>query len=352
MRSEFDFFEIEMNHLKGKKTFPFQIFIFNPIHKKYSLVLNGNRPLTKEIEQFINFLLERGGKLAILKKQKKTFLVAQETEEAEIPSLKSRELHSLEKERIMYQKLHEIYLEKNGQLAFQSEFEIACNTDNFEKLIERARVEILTFSVTQSYTVSLAIDFAKKFLIKDNFLNRVVSSAYFTAKTLNINDEEALGDVIVSSFLLHLGYTQLPLSMVRKAQNNLFDEERKLFKKHTILANHLIKRGSLEISERCKSIIFDHHERFNGSGFPGEKYGESIEQLSLLVGAIFHIFEFSSGKITGSKLAMKSVIISIKNKSFTPGLELEFGDKINECISNLINTEKIEDKNIKQVKAA
>jgi len=352
MRSEFDFFEIDMNHLKGKKTFPFQIFIFNPIHKKYSLVLNGNRPLTKEIEQFINFLLERGGRLAILKKQKKTFLVAQETQEHEIPSLKTRELHELEKERIMYQKLYEMYLEKNGPLAFQSEFETACLNDNFEKLIERARMEILTFSVSQSYTVSLAINLAKQFLIKDNFINRIVTTVFFTAKTLNINDEEALGDVIVAAFLLHLGFTQLPLSMARKPQNKLFDEERKLYKKHTILANHLIKRGGLEISERCRNIIFDHHERYNGAGFPGEKYGESIELLSLLVGAISHIFEFSSGKVTGSKLAMKSVIISIKNKSFTPGLELEFGDKINECISNLINTEKIEENNIKQMKAA
>jgi response regulator RpfG family c-di-GMP phosphodiesterase len=229
---------------------------------------------------------------------------------------------------------------------------LPCNSDNFEKLIERARAEILTFSVTQTYTVSLAIKFAKQFLIKDNFLNRIVTTAYFTAKTLNINDEEALADVIVASYLLHLGFTQLPLTMVRKPQNSLFDEERKLYKKHTILANHLIKRGGLEISERCRNIIFDHHERYNGAGFPGEKYGESIELLSLLVGAVSHIFEFSSGKITGSKLAMKSVIISIKNKSFTPGLELEFGDKINECISNLINTEKIEDNNIKQMKAA
>lgn len=350
MRSEFDFFEIDLSHLKGKKTFPFQIFIFNPIHKKYSLVLNGNRPLTRELEQFINFLLDKGGKLAILKKQKKTFLVAQETEEHEIPSLKTRELHELEKERIMYQKLYEMYLDKKGPLAFQSEFETACASDNFESLIERARMEILTFSVSQSYTVSLAINLAKQFLIKDNFINRIVTTAYFTAKTLNINDEEALSDVIVSCFLMHLGYTQLPLSTCRKAQNSLFEDERKLFKKHTILANHLLKRGGLEISERCRNIIFDHHERYNGSGYPGEKFGESIELLSLLVGAISHIFEFSSGKVTGSKQAMKSVIISIKNKSFTPGLELEFGDKINECISNLINTEKIEDN--KQLKAA
>lgn len=342
MRTEYDFFEIEKTHLKNKRTFPFQLFIFNPIHKKYSLVLNGNRPLNKELEQFIDYLLDRGGKLAVLKKQKKTFLVAQDTNENEIPSLKNRELHELEKEHIMYVKLREMYEEKNGTFAFQTEFETACATDNFEKIIERARVEILTFSVTNTYTVSLAINFAKQFLTKDNFLNRIVSTSYFLAKNMNIKEEDALGDIVVGSYLMHLGYTQLPLATIKKPYLSQLEEERKYFKKHTILGNHLLKRGNIDISERCKKIILDHHERTNGNGYPNEKVGDSIDTLSLLVGAIAHLFEYSSGKINGSKQPMKSVILSIKNKTFSPGLELDFGDKINENIVNLINTDKIE----------
>ena len=93
MKTEYDFFIIERDHLKGKRTFPFQLYIFNPTHKKYSMFLNGNRPLTKELETFMDYLLERGGKIAVLKKQRKTFLTAQEYHESEIPSLKARELH-------------------------------------------------------------------------------------------------------------------------------------------------------------------------------------------------------------------------------------------------------------------
>lgn len=342
MRSEYDFFEIEKDHLKGKKTFPFQLFVFNPINKQFSLVLNGNRPLTRELNQFIDYLLSKGGKLAVLKKQKKTFLVAQDTEETEIPSLKKRELHELEKERIMYLKLKEMYEEKNGKFHFQTEFEKACDSDNFEKIIERARVEILTFSVTQNYTVSFASLLSKEYMIKDNFLNRIVATSYFLARTLNIKDEEALADIIVAGFLMHLGFTQLSITSIKKPFLTMFEIEKKDFKKHTILANHLLKRSNLPISERCKKIIFEHHERTNGAGYPQEKHGESIETLALLLGGVTHIFEYSSGKITGSKQAIKSVILSIKNKSFTSGLELDFGDKINTGIENLINFEKIE----------
>lgn len=340
MRNEFDFFEIEKVHLKGHKTFPFQLYIYNPLHKKFSLVLNSNRPLTKELDQFINFLLDRGGKLAVLKKQKKTFLNAQETLESDIPSLKSRELHELEKEYIMYVKLREIYEEKNGQFAFQSEFEKAISNDNFDSIIERARVEILTFKVTESPTVSLAIHLAKKFLVKDNFLNRIVATSYHLAKTLNIVDQNTLGDIVTGAYLLHLGHTQLSLSSVRKPFLTLSDSEKKLYRKHTILAHHLIKRGNLNLSENCKKIILDHHERINGNGYPNEKYGESIDMATLLVGAVTHLFEFSSGKISGNKQPIRSVIFSIKNKAFIPGLELDFSDKIIEGIINLINTEK------------
>jgi HD-GYP domain-containing protein (c-di-GMP phosphodiesterase class II) len=346
MKTEYDFFVIDREHLKDRKTFPFQIYVYNPIHKKYSMFLNGNRPLNKELETFLDFILERGGKIAILKKQRKTFLVAQECHESEIPSLLARELHELEKERIMNIKLKEMYDEKIGSFSFQSEFEKACDNDNFEKIIEYARMEILTFSVTQTHTVSLALELSKKFLDKDNYINRIVATSYLFAKTCNINDQATLSDIICGAYLSHIGYTQLPLSIVKTPTLNLFDKDKKLFEKHTILGNHIIKKSGLEISERTKKIILDHHERVQGGGYPSMKYGESIEQLSLIVGSIAHLFEFSSGKINGSKTPMKSILISIKNKNFTPGLEFDFGEKVFNNLVTLINTDKVEEKKV------
>jgi len=340
MKTEYDFFIIEKENLKEKRIFPFQLYVFNPIHKKYSMFLNGNRPLTKELDSFLNYLMEKGGKLAILKNQRRTFLSSQNIHESEIPSLKARELHELEKERIMYMKLKEIHDQKNGAFAFQTEFEIACETDNFEKIIEAARVEILTFSVTQSPTISLALQLTKTHLSKDNYLNRIVAVSYLFAKTSNILDVSALADVICGAYLAHIGHTQLPLSIVRTPYLALSDKDKKLFEKHTILGNHLIKKASLEISERCKKIVLDHHERVNGNGYPSMKYNESIEQLSLLVGSVSHLFEYSTGKINNNKTPIKNIIITMKSKRFSPGLETEFGEKIFNTLVTLINTDK------------
>lgn len=340
MKTEYDFFTIERTNLKDKRTFPFQLYLFNPIHKKYSLFLNGNRPLTKELDAFLDYLLDKGGKLAVLKKQKRTFLNSQDYHESEIPSLKSRELHELEKERIMNIKLKEMYDAKNGAFAFQTEFEKACEADNFEKIIEHARTEIITFSVTQSHTISLAVHLAKLHLKADNFTNRTVATAYLFAKNNNIHDPVALSDVVCGAYLAHVGLTQLPLSLARTPVLSLTDKDKKLFEKHTILGNHLIKKGSLDITDRCKQIILDHHERNAGGGYPLMKYGDSIEMLSLIVGSINYLFEYSSGKINGSKLPIKSIIISMKNKNYSPGMEFDFGEKINSSLVTLINTDK------------
>jgi len=354
MKTEYDFFVIDKVHLKEKRTFPFQLFIFNPAHKKYSMFLNGNRPLTKEHNDFLDYILERGGKLAILKNQRKTFLIAQETDASEIPSLKERELHPLEKERIMNMKLKEMYDEKRGAFSFQTEFELASQTDNYEAIIENARMEILTFSVTVSPTVSLALHLAKTHLEKDTYINRIVAVSYLLAKNNNIVDQDALADIICGAYFAHLGLTQTPLTIARTPYNTLPEKERTLFQKHTILGHHLIKKSQINLSERCKKVILDHHERAAGNGYPSMKYGDQIETLSQIVGAVSHLFEYSSGKITGGKQSMKTIILAMKSKSFLPGLEFDFGEKVFQSIITLINTDKIEikDSNKESIKAA
>lgn len=346
MKAEIDFFLIDKEHLKGQRTFPFQLFVMNPIHKRFTLFLNANRPMSKDLESFLDFLVTKGGFLAVLRKQKKTFLKAQEYEEHEIPTLKKRELHEIEKEQIMYSKLKEIWVEKHGAFSFLTEFEKAAKSDNFDKIIEYARVEILAFSVNRNSTNTFAVELAKEFLIRDHFINRIVATSFFIAKNLNILDEDSLSDIVTGSYLIHLANTQMSLSISRKAQQAYFDSEKKFYQKHPLLAFHLLKRSQLVVSDRVKRIINEHHERNGGRGFPMEKAGDAIEPLALLIGGVAHLFEFSSGKVNGSKQSLRSVIFHIKNRSIMPGLEFDFGDTIYNTITTLIDTEKKEEDNL------
>lgn len=344
MKSRYDYFAIERVHLLDKKVFPFQVYIYNPIHNNYNLFLNGNSPLTDELDVFLTYLLEKGGTLAILRSQRLTFLSEQEFNELDIPSLGARELHVLEKELQTNIKLRDKFEAENGSFKFQSEFELACETNDFSKIIQYARFEILTFSVSESKTVSLALQLAKTHLNGDDFLNRIVAVSYYFAVTLDIKDVVTLANIVSGAYLSHIGYTQLSSKLLSTPVNFLSAKEKKLYEKHTILSSFLIKKADLEITEVCRKIVMDHHERVNGSGYPTMKYENSIEIAALIVGSISHIFEFSSGKINGKNRTIKSVISSIKTQTPSQGLEFYFGSKVLKSLVTLINTEKIEEK--------
>src|SRR3989339_83355 len=323
-----DYFEISLEMLKEKKIFPFHLHVFNPLNKQYSSYLLANNPLTQKKREFLEYIIKNGGKLAVAFGQKSTFLEETETKEEEVPSLKDAEPHPLEKARKMYQKILEDKDKINGPFIFQEEMNKAVEAENFAIIIERTHDEIMTLPVNLSSTVSLAVHLTDLLMTEDNYINRVVAVAYQLAKVSDMRDEEILGDLVCAAFLHHVGISQLDIAVSRKAFYAIPDEFRKEYKKHQGLAHHLIKKSGVELSKRCLDTILEHHERNDGSGYPFQKMGNKITPLALLLGAVSHIFEYATGKIDGNTRSIKSVLSSLKNKTFTPGLEFEFGDTI------------------------
>lgn len=335
------YFFIDIDDLGGKKILPYHLFVFNPMNNSTSPFLKANSPLVEDKLDFLEFILTKGGRLAVDKRQKNTFLTTHSIKEEDIPSLQEK-VHHLEEKREL--KIRELEKQKEilGEVKFKEEFLSSVEEDNYSALIERVRLETDTFSVRVSHTVSLASYLCEKLLTEDNFVNRVVAISYFMAKNCDMKDEETLGDLICAAFFCHIGMTQIDYNLTHKAHMSYNEKENKEYKKHPNLSHHLLNKSGVELSDRCMNIIFQHHERNDGSGFPMYKKGEHIDQLSLILGAVTHIFEYSEGKVTGTKTNLKSVIRNLKNKTFSAGLEFEFGDKIYDSLINIINTESEE----------
>mgnify|MGYP001151106209 CR=1 FL=1 len=333
-----NYFFISQEDLGGKRVLPYHLFIYNPNNESVSPFLKANSPLIEDKKDFLEFILSKGGRLAVDKKQKKTFLTTHALKEEDVEGLQEV-VHHLEEKRI--QKIQE--LEKTidiiGEVKFKEEFLSAVKDNDYSSMIERVRMETETFSVRISHTVSLAIYLCEKLLIEDSFVNRIVAVSYFLAKNCDMKDEETLGELICAAFFSHIGMTQLDYNLGHKPHLEYNKAELKEYRKHPNLSHHLLNKSEVVLSNRCMNIIFQHHERNDGSGFPMYKKGEHIDQLSLILGAVSHIFEYSEGKVTGTKTDMKSIIRNLKNKTFTAGLEFEFGDKIYESLIYILNTD-------------
>lgn len=335
-QTESEYFHIDKEHLKGERIFGFNLFIFHPVSGKYTVYLYGNSPLTKEKIEFMDFLLSKGGELAVMKKQSKTFLRSLNHKQEDIPSLKEVEEDPLEKRG---RELKEVLsTEAEDVFPFKEILGSSSKSNDFSAIIRRARLEIMAFSPRVSPCVSLASYLAEHLLKEDNHTNRIVVLSYYMAKNLDMKDESTLGDLVCAAYFAHIGLTQLDLFYSQNACLNYSPKQKNKFQKHPGLAHHLIRKSKVELNERVLKIIEDHHERDDGRGYPRGIMGSALEPLSLILGAVSHVLEYSSGRITGSPVPLTNVLRNLKEKTFAPGLEFQFGDTIYENLINLLST--------------
>lgn len=88
----------------------------------------------------------------------------------------------------------------------------------------------------------------------------------------------------IGSLLHDLGKTRIPIEILNKA-GSLTEEEFTEIKKHTVLGH---KMANYEFEERLNkesiSIILNHHERYNGSGYPRGLKGSELSILDMICG--------------------------------------------------------------------
>ena len=94
------FFFIEIENLGDRELFPFHLYLYNSANKKYNPFIYANSPFNKEKRTFLEQSLEKGARLAISHKQKRTFLDDLELDPEDVIGLKSKPVHKLEKKRI------------------------------------------------------------------------------------------------------------------------------------------------------------------------------------------------------------------------------------------------------------
>lgn len=345
MSADKEYFSIDKKFLGDPETeplFPFHLYVYNPASGQYSTYLHANSPLIRDKRLFLEEIIDKGGEVAVSMDQKRTFLVHEDVKEEDVESLQEEPVHELvAKREKMIKELEE--REAQGKFHFKKEFKDATanKEGSFQILIDQARLEIQTLSVTRSHTVSLATYLAENLLIEDNFINRIVAFAYHLAKGCGMDDDQAIGDLVCAAYLSHLGQTQIDFEYSHIPQLKMNGLQQKEFRKHPALSQHLIRKSGLLVSERCNQIITQHHERFDGNGYPDSKKGDHIEPLGLILGAAAHILEFQTGRVTGTEVTMRTIINCFKNDAPMTGLELEFGKVIYDNLLNMFEDENL-----------
>ncbi len=113
----------------------------------------------------------------------------------------------------------------------------------------------------------------------------VASLAVLMTYGIGYSREQILTDVAMAGLLHDVGLSQVPPTVATLAHDvlKLQIRDRELIYKHPILAVEFLEEKKIPLSTLAKTIILQHHEEFNGNGYPYGIRGYMINELSQIL---------------------------------------------------------------------
>ena len=138
-------------------------------------------------------------------------------------------------------------------------------------------------------------------------------------------DQQYIDDIYQSSILHDIGKVGTPDALLLKP-GELTEEEFDIIKRHTIMGGNALKAIDSQIEGKSflamgKEIAYNHHEKWDGTGYPRGLKGEAIP-LSARIIAVADVYDALTTKRfykeAYSHDKAKTMIIRLKGKHFDP----------------------------------
>ena len=207
-------------------------------------------------------------------------------------------------------------------------------TINKRKRAEQALLE--SYSKLQNARMTTILGLAKLAEYRDEgtgtHLERIREYAKIIAEAMagipkyqKVITSEYIDDIYQSSILHDIGKVGIPDAILLKP-DKLTDDEFAVIKRHTILGGDAIKAIEYQIEGKSflqmgKEIAYNHHEKWDGSGYPAGLKKEDIPLAARIV-ALADVYDaltterFYKRAFTHEK--SRDIIVSLKNTHFDP----------------------------------
>lgn len=103
------------------------------------------------------------------------------------------------------------------------------------------------------------------------------------AKALGLDTDEILGTLALAGILHDTGLKEIPKEVLAKDPEKLSSEEKETYQDHVRRSIELLANIDTEPNDLVKTIIMQHHENFDGTGFPTGAVGEEIHELTRIL---------------------------------------------------------------------
>lgn len=137
----------------------------------------------------------------------------------------------------------------------------------------------------------------------DHSVNTSTFSVMF-ALGMGYTDKDILGEVAMSALLHDVGLVQINSLTINKPEAERSEEEQAEYAKHVVHGINLLKNHKLNVSERVFKMIEQHHERFDGKGYPAGIQGFQLDDTAQLLSFANLLDNLTNGKFNGKKASV------------------------------------------------
>ncbi len=143
----------------------------------------------------------------------------------------------------------------------------------------------------------------------------VATFAVIFAMAFGRIDTSLIADLALAGLLHDVGVTQVSAKISSKPWKSFTAAELSDYSQHVTASVELIQLYAPSVSERVKTLIGQHHEKFDGSGYPNRLQGFRVDDVAQLVSISDVLDSVASGKWDGTVRSLKSTL------EFLEGLE-------------------------------
>lgn len=182
---------------------------------------------------------------------------------------------------------------------YKSQKKLESLNKNLDQLVEQRTKELndaLSFAKETEYEISLRLGKASEYRDLETGMH-IKRMSHYSALIGKLSgmDEEEEQLLLYSSPLHDIGKIGIPDSILLKP-GKLSDKEFKLMQEHAAIGGLMLDKGDrFPIIKAGKIIAMQHHEKYDGSGYPRGIKGEDIHIYARIV-AIADVFDALSSK--------------------------------------------------------
>lgn len=171
-------------------------------------------------------------------------------------------------------------------------------------------------------------------------VRRVAEYSAMLAKECGL-DEDEVNHIRVASMMHDVGKLLIPREIIEKP-GNLTEEEWKIMQQHTVYGNDILSNSYGEVIVMAREIAHQHHERWDGNGYPNGLKGSEISLHARIV-SVADVYDALTSrrayKEPWDREKARAEIVSQRGKQFSPEIVDTF-DKYFDEISKIQDTYK------------